>query len=188
MKKVYLIRHALPAFPAGSKMCIGITDIPLGHPGMEQAKAMAANLPSVSAVYSSPLRRAIQTAQAIGMPVQILSGLREIYAGEWDGLTFAQIRQRYPELYAARGLDQTILPPGSEDVEAALVRFRADLERAAAEAPGDFAVVAHGGIIAKFMQSLTGVWKKPDYAQVIPLLWCADRFLLSLGEVLPDKP
>ena len=129
MKTLYLIRHALPAFPEGSKMCLGITDIPIGREGTQQAKAMAAALPPVTAVYSSPLRRAIQTAQAIGHPVQILSGLREIYAGDWDGLTFAQIRQRYPELYAARGLDSTIPPPGSEDAEAALVRFRLDLER-----------------------------------------------------------
>ena len=115
MKTVYLIRHALPAFPGGSKMCLGITDIPIGCEGMEQAKVMAETLPPVTAVYASPLRRAIQTAQAIGLPVQVLSGLREIYAGEWHGLTFAQIRQRYPELYAARGLDKTVPPPGSED-------------------------------------------------------------------------
>ena len=176
MKKVYLIRHALPAFPNGSKMCLGITDIPLGRQGMEQAKIMAAALPPVTAVYSSPLRRAIQTAQAIGQPVQILSGLREMYAGEWDGLTFAEIRQRYPELYAARGLDKTIPPPGSEDEEAALIRFRAELECAAMEAPGDFAVVAHGGIIAKYLQSLTGVWKKPDYTEVIELYWKSGKF------------
>ena len=176
MKKVYLIRHALPAFPNGSKMCLGITDIPLGHQGIEQAKAMAASLPPVTAVYSSPLRRAIQTAQTIGLPVQILSGLREIYAGDWDGLTFAEIRQRYPELYAARGLDQTIPPPGSEDEEAALFRFRGDLEKAAANAPGDFAVVAHGGIIAKYLQSLTGVWRKPDYTEVIELYWQNGKF------------
>ena len=178
MKTLYLIRHALPAFPGGSKMCLGITDIPIGREGAEQAKAMAAALPPVTAVYSSPLRRAIQTAQAIGLPVQILSGLREIYAGDWDGLTFAQIRQRYPELYAARGLDSTIPPPGSEDAEAALVRFRLDLERAAADAPGDLAVVAHGGIIAKFLQSLTGVWRKPGYTEVIPLIWKDGKFYI----------
>ena len=176
MKKVYLIRHALPAFPNGSKMCLGITDIPLGHQGIAQAKSMAAALPPVTSVYSSPLRRAIQTAQTIGLPVQILSGLREIYAGDWDGLTFAEIRQRYPELYAARGLDQTIPPPGSEDEEAALFRFRVDLEKAAANASGDFAVVAHGGIIAKYLQSLTGVWRKPDYTEVIELYWQNGKF------------
>ena len=178
MKTLYLIRHALPAFPEGSKMCLGITDIPIGREGTQQAKAMAAALPPVTAVYSSPLRRAIQTAQAIGHPVQILSGLREIYAGDWDGLTFSQIRQRYPELYAARGLDSTIPPPGSEDAEAALVRFRLDLERAAADAPGDLAVVAHGGIIAKFLQSLTGVWRKPGSTEVIPLIWKDGKFYI----------
>lgn len=178
MKTVYLIRHALPAFPEGSKMCIGITDIPIGREGMEQAKALAAALPPVTAVYSSPLRRAIQTAQAIGLPVEILSGLREIYAGDWDGLTFAQIRQRYPDLYAARGLDQTIPPPGSENAEAALVRFRMDLERAAAEATGDFAVVAHGGIMAKFLQSITGVWRKPGYTEVVQLYWEDGKFYI----------
>jgi broad specificity phosphatase PhoE len=176
VKKVYLIRHALPAFPGGSKMCLGITDIPLGQQGLEQARSMAEKLPPVTAIYSSPLRRAIQTAQAIGVPVQILSGLREIYAGDWDGLTFAEIRQRYPELYAARGLDKTIPPPGSENEEAALLRFSGDLARAAAEAPGDFAVVAHGGIIAKFLQSLTGVWQKPDYTEVIQLYWNDGKF------------
>ena len=159
-------------------MCIGITDIPLGQQGMAQAQVMAAALPPVTAVYSSPLRRAIQTAQAIGHPVQILSGLREIYAGDWDGLTFDQIRQRYPELYAARGLDQTISPPGAEDKEAALVRFCSDLQQAAEKAPGDFAVVAHGGIIAKFLQELTGTWYKPDYVQVIHLIWDNDKFFL----------
>lgn len=179
MKKVYLIRHALPAFPGGSKMCIGITDIPIGQQGMEQAKSMAAALPPVTAVYSSPLRRAIQTAQAIGQPVRILSGLREMYAGEWDGLTFAQIRQRYPELYAARGLDQTLPLPGAEDEEAALVRFRIDMEKAATEAPGDLAIVAHGGIIAKFLQQLTGTWRKPDYTEVLTLFWKDGTFELK---------
>lgn len=179
MKKVYLIRHALPAFPGGSRMCIGITDIPIGQQGMAQARAMADTLPCVAAVYSSPLRRAIQTAQAIGQPVRILSGLREMYAGEWDGLTFEQIRQRYPELYAARGLDQTLPLPGAEDEEAALVRFRMDMEKAATEAPGDLAIVAHGGIIAKFLQQLTGTWRKPDYCEIIPLFWENGHFYLQ---------
>lgn len=176
MKRVYLIRHAQPAFPQGSKMCIGITDIPLGNEGREQAWQMAQSLPEVTAVFSSPLRRAIQTAQAIGLPVTVLSGLREMYMGEWDGLTFAQIRQRYPELYATRGLDKTIPMPGQEDQEAATVRFCADMENAAAQAPGDFAVVAHGGIIAKFLEKITGSWYKPGYAEVICLLWKDGRF------------
>ena len=165
MKQVFLIRHAQPAFPGNSKMCIGITDIPIGDLGKQQAQHMAAKLLPVTAVFSSPLRRAVQTAQAIGQPVTILPGLREMAVGEWDGLTFDQIRERYPELYAARARDMTIPLPSAEDTHVCLSRFCAAMELAAREAPGDFAVVAHGGIIAQFLQKITGIWRKPDYAQ-----------------------
>ena len=171
MKKVYLIRHGLPDFPGGKGMCIGTTDIPMGEAGLAQAQAMAQKLPPVTAVFSSPLTRAVQTAEAIGLPVTVLPGLRELYAGEWDGLTFDEIRQRYPELYAARASDLTIPLPGAEDHEEGLHRFAAAMEKAANLAPGDFAVVAHGGIIAQFLQHITGTWYKPGYTEVVTLFW-----------------
>ena len=179
MKHIYLIRHALPDFPGGKGMCIGTTDIPLGEAGLQQAARMAASLPAVTAVFSSPLSRAVQTAEAIGKPVAVVDDLREMYAGEWDGLTFEEIRQRYPELYAARGKDLTIPLPGAEDPAEGLVRFTAALRHCAVTAPGDLAVVGHGGIIARFLQALTGDWYKPDYAQVIRLVWDKDTFSLS---------
>lgn len=179
MKKIYLIRHGLPDFPDGKRMCIGTTDIPMGETGLAQAAQMARMLPPVTAVFSSPLTRAVQTAQAIGMPVTVLDGIREMHAGEWDGLTFEQIRQRYPELYAARTHDLTIPLPGAEDPAEGLARFSAAMEAAAQAAPGDFAVVAHGGIIAQFLQDISGVWKKPDYAEMISLTWENGRFELQ---------
>lgn len=179
MKTVYLIRHGLPDFPGGRGMCIGSTDIPMGEKGLAQAKAMAGHLPKVTAVYSSPLTRAVQTAQAIGLPVNILPDLREMDAGLWDGLTFEQIRQRFPELYEARAKDLTLPLPGSEDPAAGLARFSAAMEQAAREAPGDFAVVAHGGIIARFLEHISGTWYKPDYTQVICLQWHEGRFSLK---------
>ena len=177
MKNVYLIRHALPDFPGGKGMCIGTTDIPLGEEGHRQAERMAKDLPAVTAVFSSPLSRAVQTAQAIGRPVTIIDGLREMYAGEWDGLTFEEIRQRYPQLYAARANDLTLPLPGAEDPEEGLVRFTAALRHCAATAPGDLAVVAHGGIIALLLRELTGTWYKPDYVQAIHLVWDKEGFL-----------
>ena len=171
MKKVYLIRHGLPDFPGGKKMCIGTTDIPMGEKGLTQAVEMAKLLPPVTAVFSSPLTRAVQTAQAIGMSVTILDDLREMYAGEWDGLTFDEIRRRYPELYAARFHDLTIPLPGAEDHAEGLARFKGAMEEAAAMAPGDFAVVAHGGIISQFLQHITGTWYKPSYTEVVTLFW-----------------
>ena len=171
MKKVYLIRHGLPDFPGDKGMCIGTTDIPMGEKGLAQAAEMAKKLPPVTAVFSSPLTRAVQTAQAIELPMTILPDLREMYAGEWDGLTFEQIRQRYPELYAARAQDLKLPLPGAEDYEDGIARFSAAMKTAAETAPGDFAVVAHGGIIAQFLRSISGTWYKPDYTEMVPLFW-----------------
>ncbi len=169
MKKVYLIRHGMPDFPNGERMCLGATDIPMGEEGLAQAADMAANLPDVTAVFSSPLTRALQTARAIGKPVTILPGLQERYAGEWDGMYFKDIKLQYPALYAARGQDLTLPLPGEEDPTAGLTRFRQAMEEADRSSPGDFAVVSHGGIIAEFLQSLCGKRYKPGYVQVISL-------------------
>lgn len=176
MKNVYLIRHALPDFPGGESMCIGTTDIPLGEKGLAQAAEMAKALPPVTIVFSSPLTRAVQTARAIGAPIVIVDNLREMHAGQWDGLTFQEIRQRYSELYAARAMDPTLPVPGAEDPKEGLARFSAAMEQVAKTADGDFAVVAHGGILAGFLQSVTGVRTKPDYTEVIRLSWDEGRF------------
>lgn len=178
MKHVYLIRHALPDFPGGERMCLGRTDIPLGPEGLAQARAMAKTLPPVSRVYSSPLRRAVQTAQAVGSPV-ILEGLQELSAGEWDGLTFREIQKRYPELYAARGLDKTLPLPGGEPEEAGLARFLRAMARAAEDAPGDLAVVAHGCVLRLLLNHISPPGWKPGYAEVIPLYWKNGSFTLQ---------
>ena len=77
----------------------------------------------VGEVYSSPLSRAVQTAGAFSLPVTVIDGLAEQYAGEWDGLTFTEIRTRYPELYARRAAERYLPLPGSEPDGEALSRF-----------------------------------------------------------------
>lgn len=183
MKKVFLIRHGLPDFPDGKRMCLGTTDLPLGPEGFLQAKAMAQTLPEVTAVFSSPLIRAVQSAEAIGQPVAVLPGLRELYAGEWDGLTFDEIKVRFPELYAARGTVRNLPLPGAEDHGEGLIRFRRAMEEAARQAPGDFAVVAHGGVIGEFLKDITGQWRKPGYTEVIPLVWENGQFRVTEEEI-----
>ncbi len=179
MKRVYLIRHGKPDFPEGESMCIGSTDIPLGETGFVQAEAMAKALPPVAAVFSSPLIRAIQTALAIGKPVTVVDDLRELHMGAWDGLTYRQIRQQFPELYEARGLDPSLPMPGAEAYDDGLARFERAMQAAAEAAPGDFAVVAHGGIFALFLQHISGSWKKPDYCQILPIFWENGIFTLQ---------
>jgi 2,3-bisphosphoglycerate-dependent phosphoglycerate mutase len=81
----------------------GHADQPLNDQGREQARRLAELLrdESLSAVYTSPLRRASETASIIGRslglePVE-LEALREIDVGEWQGLTVDEVRSRFPE-------------------------------------------------------------------------------------------
>ena len=104
-----------------------------------------------------------------------------MYAGEWDGLTFEEIRQRYPALYAARVHDLTIPLPGAEDHAEGLARFKKAMQEAARQSPGDFAVVAHGGVIAQLLQSIGGNWYKPAYAEIISLYYGNGAFHCSTG-------
>lgn len=171
MKRVFLIRHGLPEFPGGQRRCIGSTDLPLSVEGAAQATEMARSLSSVTAVFSSPLTRAMQTAQAITPDFTVMDDLRELDYGQWEGLTFPEIKQRFPALYGARANDLSLLPPGAENSRLALSRFSAAVEQAARQSPGDFAVVAHGGVIALFLESLTGRWYKPSYCEVVTLNW-----------------
>ena len=83
MSTLYLIRHGEPEFPGGLRLCLGRTDLPLSILGRLQAALTAAGLRGrVSAVYSSPLKRAAETAGAFEMPVETLPGLAEQDAGE----------------------------------------------------------------------------------------------------------
>lgn len=171
MKRVFLIRHGLPEFPEGQRRCIGSTDLPLSEEGSAQAAQMARALPAVSAVFSSPLTRAMQTAQAITPDFTVVDSLRELDYGQWENLSFPEIRRRFPVLYAARAKDLSLLPPGAESSQSALARFSAALAEAARQSPGDFAVVAHGGVIALFLETITGRWYKPNYCEVVTLNW-----------------
>lgn len=129
-------------------------------------------------VFSSPLLRAVETAKALHRPITVIEDLQELDAGEWDGLTFGEIQSRYPSLYAARATDKTIPLPGAESNEAGLLRFSAALKIAAEAAPGNLAVVAHGGVIGLFIQSIDGRWRKPDYGQILVLDYENGKFKL----------
>lgn len=171
MKRVYLIRHGLPEFPDGRRQCIGSTDLPLSPEGAAQAAEMARTLPPVTAVFSSPLTRARQTARSIAPDFTVVESLREQDFGQWEGLTFPEIKRKFPALYAARASDLSLLPPGAESNRSALARFSDALEQAARQSPGDLAVVAHGGVIALFLESLTGRRYQPNYCEIVPLHW-----------------
>ena len=144
MRKLYLIRHGRPDIPQGKRLCLGRADIPLGPLGRMQACLLGQELESrVSRVFSSPLSRAMQTAEGISREVTVLAGLTELSAGDWDGLDFAEIARRWPALYAARGQNPNLPIPGAEDAAAGQQRFLAAVGEARDASAGDIAIVAH---------------------------------------------
>lgn len=99
--RLILVRHGeTDSNKAG--LALGQADIELNEHGRWQAQQLALSLEHdpVAAIYSSPLKRALATAEAIARPralqVQVEESLIEMDIGEMEGLTFQQLRQRYP--------------------------------------------------------------------------------------------
>ncbi len=120
MALFYFIRHGETQWNAEGRIC-GRSDVDLSEIGREQAQRLADRLKSVAidAIYSSPLRRARQTAeiiaQATGLKPLVEEGLVELNYGSWEGKTFREIIERERETLAAWKADPGgMAPPGGE--------------------------------------------------------------------------
>ena len=105
MRSLYLVRHGKPQYPDEHSYCVGQTDFSLSMLGHLQAVLLNEELSDkISRIYCSPLLRAVETAghMAPELPHIIVSDLSERNLGEWDGLSFDKIRQRWPDIYKAR--------------------------------------------------------------------------------------
>lgn len=91
MAEVALIRHAEPSLRG---VFLGSTDIGLSEFGLSQARALKLELDWP--VYVSPMRRAIETAEAMNLRYSAVDGFREIDYGPWEGLSWAEIERRFP--------------------------------------------------------------------------------------------
>ena len=140
MPCIYIIRHEEPEMRG---RFIGRTDPPLTPAGLEAAAAKLAGL-EVAAIYASPLRRARQTAEAIGGPAPIiLPELAEIDFGEWEGLTWQEIQQRWPNTACRKVEDWLgVTTPGGETWTDFCARIDRALEQVLA-GPRPAAIVAH---------------------------------------------
>lgn len=170
MRKIYLIRHGQPEFPGGEIYCIGRADFPLSPEGRRQAEGLGERLRDKKlTVFSSPLRRAYDTALYLSDAPIVIDGLQEMHAGDWDGLSFSEIRRRWPELYEARETDAKVPIPNSEDWQAGQQRFAAAVAEALSRSAGDIAIVAHTTVILSYICLITGSMEynsyshRPDY-------------------------
>jgi len=187
-KIIYLIRHAHPDYPGGVKICLGQKhDLPLSARGMDEAAALARRFAPVplEAVYTSPLLRARQTAQAVAgesRSIHVLQDLIELDGGQWDGLTYDQLHARFPHAFGpgAKGG----CPPGGESDEAGLARMKTALDYVAENTQNCAAIVAHSGVNRLLLCDLAGLplsEKKKmgqDYAAVSILAYHDGRWLI----------
>ena len=100
--RIYLVRHGQVKSHEKIPIC-GHTDVGLTETGLLQLDRMAERLrlTEPGAIYASDLKRAVTGARQIdcchNVPVHFLPELREMYFGDWEGLTLGKIIKEYPE-------------------------------------------------------------------------------------------
>jgi probable phosphomutase (TIGR03848 family) len=147
-----LIRHGANDWVHG-RLAGWTPGVHLNADGRSQAAATAARLATlpIDAIYTSPLDRTVETAQAIagprGMPLRLVEGLGEVKYGEWQG---AELKELYKhELWpGVQFYPSGTRFPGGETLGEAQMRMVATLDGLRAQHPkGIFAVVSHADII-----------------------------------------
>jgi len=133
-----LLRHGQTPMSV-QKRYAGRSDVPLTETGVLQAAAAAKRLASagIGVIVTSPLLRATRTAQEVaevtGAPVVIDEGFRETDFGAWEGLTFADVRQRWPAEVKTWLADSSVPPPGGESLAEVSTRVTEALHRVLAD-------------------------------------------------------
>lgn len=150
---IYLLRHAKPDLPAGGKRYIGRTDLPLSAVGREQGRRLQQYFSRIdlTGIFCSHLKRSEQTAQIIsqGHPVQcsVVPEIGEINMGAWEGLTFAEVRNRDPRGFEQRGRDPVnFQPPGGESFQQLQNRVIEAFRQIVANARGAIVIAGHAGV------------------------------------------
>jgi ribonuclease H / adenosylcobalamin/alpha-ribazole phosphatase len=147
--RLILVRHGETALTTQGRYS-GRGDVPLSEQGEAQAMAAAGRVAGiardVAAVVTSPLSRCTRTADLIaagvgGVPVTVVPGLVECDFGDWEGLTFAQVRERWPEELSAWLASPGVAPPGGESFDQVAKRVRGVVATLLAQYPRAVVVV-----------------------------------------------
>ena len=164
--ELLLVRHgASEPIRPGERFPIvdGHGDPALAPEGHEQAEAVARRLAveKIDAVYTSGLRRTVQTAAPLaarlGLEPVVSPGLREVRLGEWEGGLFRQkVHENGPVAQRMWAEERWDVIPGAETNEALAARVTASLDEiVTAHAGGRVAVFVHGGVIAAALAQAT---------------------------------
>ena len=161
--RIVLVRHAQSTWNREHRIQ-GQLDPPLSDEGRQQASLLGARLAGrkFSGFYASDLKRAFETAEVIGKSVGIepqpMTGLREVFLGEWEGLRTEEIADRFPEAWSSwvEEPDWDCVP-GGEGAAAFDARVAAAVDEILQRhVHGDVLVVTHGGVIQIALHRIVG--------------------------------
>ena len=189
--RIIAIRHGETAWNVDTRIQ-GQLDIPLNETGRWQASRLAQALAGepIAAVYASDLLRAWDTAlsvgNAAGLPVVTHEGLRERGFGIFQGRTYAEVEQLWPDLALRwRKRDPDFAPEGGESLVQFRERVTATAHALAERHPGEqIVMVGHGGVMDVLYRAATGqslqaprTWELGN-AAINRLLWTREGLTL----------
>ncbi len=163
--KLHLLRHGQTPFSRDNAFCGAGLDPELTPDGTSMAKAFAAAYQhlSWSAIYASPLRRTIATAQPIaeatGVKMELRDGLKEIHYGKWEGKDIAAVTREFHDDYIRWSADPAWnAPTGGEPAVAIAHRALVVIEEINQRfSDGNVLVVSHKATIRIILCSLLGI-------------------------------
>lgn len=167
----------------------GHSDTPLNERGREQARELASSLRDVDAVYSSDLARSRETAEILaaelGLEVRLDPRLRERGFGAWEGLTSAEIQERFADAHGRWQAGEGFGADDAEPFEAMRARVQAAIDDIAARHPDETVlVVTHGGSARVAHAAAAGLDYVRDHLEIPAIANCAvSRFGFRSGKL-----
>ncbi|MHB0871128.1 MAG: histidine phosphatase family protein [Chloroflexota bacterium] len=158
MSRLILVRHGQTEWNRVERFR-GRIDLPLNETGIWQAEQAARTIGAkyrVAAIYSSPLSRAMRTAeaiwQAVGKAVQVLPALNDFSYGEWEGKSPEEVAVAYPEVYRLWQTQPHLASiPGGESLAGLRDRAAAAVEEIAAMHPAETVVMVSHRMVCKVL-------------------------------------
>lgn len=160
--KLILARHGETDWNVAKKIQ-GVTDTDLNKNGLRQARELAAAVLAgdlgITAIYSSHLKRAAQTAayvaEALNLPYHTMEALQELNFGKWEGNSWPEVKERYPEEYGVWYINRRYTPaPEGESYQQMLERVIPALQEIVRREKGNALVVIHSAEIVALQAAL----------------------------------